>query len=64
MKGHFDLLLQALMMMTISKMKAPVQMHWVENANHGMCAKGKTMDDVMREINETTLSWTQSILKL
>ncbi|XP_018432115.1 PREDICTED: testis-expressed sequence 30 protein [Nanorana parkeri] len=55
---------RALMMKTISKMKAPVQIHWVENANHGMSTKGKTMDDVMTEINEHTLSWIQDTLKL
>ncbi|PIO26572.1 hypothetical protein AB205_0075520 [Aquarana catesbeiana] len=55
---------EALLMRTIGKMKAPVQIHWIENANHGMSAKGKTADDVMTEINEQTLSWIQDILKL
>ncbi|XP_072267916.1 testis-expressed protein 30 [Pyxicephalus adspersus] len=55
---------KALMMKTIHKMKVPVQIHWVENANHGMTAKGKTMSDVMTEINEQTLSWIQEALKL
>ncbi|XP_063809273.1 testis-expressed protein 30 isoform X2 [Pseudophryne corroboree] len=59
-----DMCDKTLMMSTVSKMKAPAKIHWVENANHGMTAKGKTMSDVLTEINEQTLFWIQEILKL
>ncbi|CAH2223577.1 Testis-expressed sequence 30 [Pelobates cultripes] len=54
-----DMCDKRLMADLITKMKAPVQIHLVENANHGMAVKGKTMEDVTSEINETVLSWIQ-----
>ncbi|KAM8975086.1 testis-expressed protein 30 isoform 1-T1 [Pelodytes ibericus] len=42
-----------------NKMKAPVAIHWVDNANHGMAVKGKTMDEVTCEINEKVFCWIQ-----
>ncbi|XP_075056086.1 testis-expressed protein 30 [Mixophyes fleayi] len=59
-----DMCDKTLMINTVSKIKAPVKIHWVENANHGMTVKGKTVTDVLTEINEQTLSWIQEILKL
>ncbi|KAG9492219.1 hypothetical protein GDO78_000631 [Eleutherodactylus coqui] len=55
---------RALMMNVVSKIKAPVKIHWIENANHGLTTKGKTLDDMLAEINEQTLLWIQQILKL
>ncbi|NWY50753.1 TEX30 protein, partial [Chionis minor] len=40
-----------------SKMKAPKKIHWIDKANHGMAVKGRTMDDVMEEINAQVFSW-------
>ncbi|KAM5180987.1 testis-expressed protein 30 [Mantella aurantiaca] len=63
--GSVDLMCDKdLMTMTIGKMKAPVQIHWIENASHGMSTKGRPMDDVMAEMNEQVLSWIQDTLKL
>uniref|UniRef100_A0A8C5LL85 KANL3/Tex30 alpha/beta hydrolase-like domain-containing protein n=1 Tax=Leptobrachium leishanense TaxID=445787 RepID=A0A8C5LL85_9ANUR len=48
---------KSLMENIISKMQSPVQTHWVENANHGMSVKGRTIEDVTEEINKNVLSW-------
>ncbi|XP_040277918.1 testis-expressed protein 30 [Bufo bufo] len=55
---------KTLMTNVVGKMKAPVQIHWVENANHGLTAKGKTLKDVLPEMNEKTFLWIQQIVKL
>ncbi|XP_068121359.1 testis-expressed protein 30 [Hyperolius riggenbachi] len=54
---------KALLLKTIGKIKAPVKIHWIENANHGMSAKGTSQNDVMMEINEQTFSWIKDTLK-
>ncbi|XP_056411691.1 testis-expressed protein 30 isoform X2 [Hyla sarda] len=54
---------KTLMTNVIHKIKAPVKIHWVENANHGLTAKGKSLEDVLPEINEQTLLWIQKMLK-
>ncbi|KAM3933576.1 testis-expressed protein 30 isoform 2-T2 [Leptodactylus fuscus] len=55
---------KTLMTNVISKMKAPVKIYWVENANHGLTAKGKSLEDVLPEMNEQTLLWIEQTLKL
>ncbi|XP_075708589.1 testis-expressed protein 30 isoform X2 [Rhinoderma darwinii] len=55
---------KTLMTNVVSKIKAPVKIHWVENANHGLTTKGKTLEDVLPEMNEQTLSWIQEIVEL
>ncbi|XP_053560885.1 testis-expressed protein 30 [Bombina bombina] len=53
---------KSLMEDLIRRMKAPVKMHWVENANHGMAVKGKTTEDVMTEINKQVFLWIQETI--
>ncbi|NWV27335.1 TEX30 protein, partial [Origma solitaria] len=48
----------------VSKMKAPKKIHWIDKANHGMAVKGRTMDDVMEEINAQVFSWLTEIVQL
>lgn len=47
-----------------SKMKAPKKIHWIDKANHGMAVKGRTMDDVMEEINGQVFSWLRENVEL
>ncbi|XP_069614056.1 protein O-glucosyltransferase 2 isoform X4 [Ranitomeya imitator] len=54
---------KTLMTNLVRKIKAPVKIHWVENANHGLTAKGKTLEDVLSDVNEQTLVWIQQTLK-
>ncbi|XP_073425593.1 testis-expressed protein 30 isoform X3 [Dendrobates tinctorius] len=54
---------KTLMTNLVRKIKAPVKIHWVENANHGLTAKGKTLEDVLSEVNQETLVWIQQTLK-
>ncbi|XP_053311267.1 testis-expressed protein 30 [Spea bombifrons] len=58
-----DLCDKALMGVVCSKMKAALKIHWVEKANHGMAVRGKKMEDVMVEINNTILCWITEIIK-
>nr|XP_056718022.1 testis-expressed protein 30 [Euleptes europaea] len=44
------------------KMKAPQKIHWIENANHSMAAKGRTTEDVLLEINMQVLSWIKEVI--
>ncbi|XP_069826848.1 testis-expressed protein 30 isoform X1 [Dendropsophus ebraccatus] len=55
---------KTLMTNVIRKIKAPVKIHWVENANHGLTVKGKSLEDVLPEINEQTFLWIDQMLKL
>ncbi|OCT95404.1 testis-expressed protein 30 [Xenopus laevis] len=53
---------QNLLKSVISKMTVPTQIHWIENANHGMAVKGKATEDVMAEINTHVFSWIQETI--
>ncbi|KAM4047068.1 testis-expressed protein 30 [Anomaloglossus baeobatrachus] len=53
---------KSLMTNIVSKIKAPVKIHWIDNANHGLTAKGKTLEDVLPEVNEQTLVWIRLTL--
>nr|XP_006131087.1 testis-expressed protein 30 [Pelodiscus sinensis] len=46
-----------------SKMKTPRKIYWVEKANHGMAAKGRTEDDIMMEVNTQIFSWIKEIIE-
>ncbi|XP_061328794.1 testis-expressed protein 30 [Pezoporus flaviventris] len=48
----------------VSKMKAPIKIHWIDKANHGMAVKGRTAEDVMEEINAQVFSWLRKNMEL
>ncbi|ELK38425.1 hypothetical protein MDA_GLEAN10011649, partial [Myotis davidii] len=43
------------------KMQAPNKIHWIEKANHSMAVKGRSTNDVFKEINTQILFWIQEI---
>ncbi|XP_061291327.1 testis-expressed protein 30 isoform X3 [Bos javanicus] len=43
------------------KMQAPHKIHWIEKANHSMAVKGRSTNDVFKEINTQILFWIQEI---
>ena len=46
------------------KVKGPVTFHWLESADHGyrpLKASGRTADDVLREVAETSVTWVQGL---
>ncbi|XP_043852395.1 testis-expressed protein 30 [Dromiciops gliroides] len=45
-------------------MKAPTKIHWVKKASHAMVVKGRSADDVLKEINSRVLSWIQEVIEL
>ncbi|XP_007501389.1 testis-expressed protein 30 [Monodelphis domestica] len=45
-------------------MKAPTKIHWVKKASHSMAVKGRSADDVLKEINSRVLSWIQEVIQL
>ncbi|KAG8586493.1 hypothetical protein GDO81_005390 [Engystomops pustulosus] len=58
-----DMCDKTLLTNVVSKLQAHVKIHWMDNANHGLTTKGKTLEDALPEINEQTLLWIQEILK-
>ncbi|XP_057256323.1 testis-expressed protein 30 [Pezoporus wallicus] len=48
----------------VNKMKAPIKIHWIDKANHGMAVKGRTAEDVMEEINAQVFSWLRKNMEL
>ncbi|XP_054994626.1 testis-expressed protein 30 [Sorex araneus] len=46
------------------KMQAPNKIHWIEKANHSMAVKGRSTNDVFREINTQILFWIQKITEM
>nr|XP_008105182.1 PREDICTED: testis-expressed sequence 30 protein isoform X1 [Anolis carolinensis] len=47
----------------VVKMKAPMKIHWIEKANHSMAVRGRTMDDILLEVNVQVLSWIREIIE-
>ncbi|XP_020828053.1 testis-expressed protein 30 isoform X2 [Phascolarctos cinereus] len=45
-------------------MQAPTKIHWVKKASHSMIVKGRSADDVLKEINSHVLSWIQEVIEL
>ncbi|ELW71476.1 KDEL motif-containing protein 1 [Tupaia chinensis] len=43
------------------KMQAATKIHWIEKANHSMAVKGRSTNDVFKEINTQILFWIQEI---
>jgi predicted alpha/beta-hydrolase family hydrolase len=46
------------------RVAGPVTLHWLESADHGfrpLKASGRTVDDVRREVAETSVTWVQSL---
>ncbi|XP_016040452.1 testis-expressed protein 30 isoform X2 [Erinaceus europaeus] len=46
------------------KMQAPNEICWIEKANHSMTVKGRSTNDVFREINTQILFWIQKITEM
>ncbi|KAG8504390.1 LOW QUALITY PROTEIN: Testis-expressed protein 30 [Galemys pyrenaicus] len=46
------------------KMQAPNKIHWIEKANHSMAVKGRSTNDVFKEINTQILFWIQEITEM
>ncbi|XP_054952955.2 testis-expressed protein 30 isoform X3 [Pan paniscus] len=46
------------------KMQAPHKIHWIEKANHSMAVKGRSTNDVFKEINTQILFWIQEITEM
>lgn len=46
------------------KMQAPNKIYWIEKANHSMAVKGRSTNDVFKEINTQILFWIQEITEM
>ena len=48
------------------RVAGPVTLHWLESADHGyrpLKSSGRTIDDVLAEVAETSVRWVQSLPK-
>jgi hypothetical protein len=48
------------------RVAGPVTLHWLDSADHGyrpLKASGRTTDDVLAEVAETSVTWVQSLTK-
>jgi len=55
---------QAALTQSIHKVPGPVTLHWLESADHGyrpLKASGRTSDDVIAEVVETSVTWVQAL---
>ena len=49
---------------SVKNLPGPVTLHWLESADHGyrpLKASGRTVDDVIAEVVETSVTWVQSL---
>ncbi len=49
---------------SVRKITGPVELHWVESADHGyrpLKASGRSADDVLAEIAETSVTWVEGL---
>jgi predicted alpha/beta-hydrolase family hydrolase len=47
------------------KIAGPVTFHWLETADHGfrpLKASGRTVDDMLREVAETSVAWVKALV--
>jgi hypothetical protein len=46
------------------RIAGPVTIHWLESADHGyrpLKASGRSVDDVLTEVAETSVTWVRSL---
>ncbi|XP_067373366.1 testis-expressed protein 30 isoform X2 [Channa argus] len=48
-RGHFD--------ETIKKLKAQVEVFWIQGGSHGLTVKGRSEDSVLDEVNSQVITW-------
>lgn len=60
----FASLPQNLLEKVAQKMQAPTKIYWIEKANHSMAVKGRSTNDVFKEINTQILFWIQEITEM
>ena len=56
--------LAAVLTLAAKRVTGPVTLHWLESADHGyrpLKASGRTTDDVLAEVAETSVTWVRSL---
>ncbi|KAK2839578.1 hypothetical protein Q5P01_013318 [Channa striata] len=48
-RGYFD--------ETVKKLKAQVEVYWIQGGSHGLAVKGRSEDSVLDEVNSQVITW-------